>query len=260
MRYRHVITSAAVLAAFALAGCSSTKKEAMETTSDSLVAANPQEQTSGDITPTTQPEPTPIQTPTPAPAPRRSPPRRQPAPEPEPDRTPVSHGVTVPSGTSVSVSVNTKISSETAQVGDTWVGVVKDAVVVNGQTVIPAGSTVSGTVTAAKPAVKGDRAMLDLGISSISVNGKSYNVSGGTEEIIAGSPRARNLGAIAGGAVAGAIIGKVVGGGGKGALIGGLLGGAAAGGATAASKGYQVVLKEGTDLTFTTNESVAIPI
>ena len=60
--------------------------------------------------------------------------------------------------------------------------------------------------------------------------------------------------------MAGAIIGKAVGGGGKGALIGGLLGGAAAGGATAASKGYQVVLKEGTDLTFTTNESVAIPI
>ena len=259
MRYKNVTTCFAIVGALALASCTTTKKEAMDTTTDSLVAANPQEQTQGSITPEV------VQEPAPAPAPpvRTSPPpRRQPrpSPNPAPDREPVARGITVPAGTSVAVSVNTKISSENAQVGDTWVGVVKDAVVVDGRTVIPAGSTVTGTVTAAKPAVKGDRAMLDLGLSSVNVNGRSYNVSGGTEPIIAGSTRARNLGAIAGGAVAGAIIGKAVGGSGKGALIGGLLGGAAAGAGTAASKGYQVVLKEGTDLTFTTNESVTVPL
>jgi len=67
------------------------------------------------------------------------------------------------------------------------------------------------------------------------------------------SPRARNLGAVAGGAAAGALIGKAAGGG-KGALIGGLIGGAAAGAGVAASKGYQVVIKEGTPLTFTVDE------
>jgi hypothetical protein len=256
MRHRHVITSLAALAILAVMGCSATKKEAMETTSDSLVASNPQEQTQGNITPepVREPaaEPAPVHTSTPA----RRPPRRSPAPEP----APVSHGVTVPSGTSVAVSVNTKITSETAQVGDTWVGVVKDPVMVDGRTVIPAGATVTGTVTAAKPAVKGDRAMLDLGISSINIDGKSYHVSGGTEEIIAGSTRARNLGAMAGAAAAGAIIGRAVGGSGKGALIGGLIGAGAAGAGAAASKGYQVVLKEGTNLTFTTNEAVTVPL
>lgn len=258
MRHKHFITGFAIVGALALASCTTTKKETMDTTTDSLVAANPQEQTQGSITPEV------VQEPAPAPAPVRTspPPRRTPRPSqnPAPIREPVARGVTVPAGTTIAVSVNTKISSENAQAGDTWVGVVKDAVVVDGRTMIPAGSTVTGTVTGAKPAVKGDRAMLDLGISSVNVNGRNYNVSGGTEPIIAGSTRARNLGAIAGGAVAGAIIGKAVGGSGKGALIGGLLGGAAAGAGTAASKGYQVVLKEGTDLTFTTNESVTLPI
>ena len=70
--------------------------------------------------------------------------------------------------------------------------------------------------------------------------------------------RARNLGAIAGGAAAGALIGKAVGGGGEGALIGGLIGGAAAVGAVAKSKSYQVRLKPGTPLEFTTSEALAV--
>ena len=83
------------------------------------------------------------------------------------------------------------------------------------KTVIPAGSTVSGVVTAVKPAEKGDRAMLDLGISSMSVEGREYATKATTEAIVAGSTRARNLGAIAGGAAAGALIGRAVGGSGK---------------------------------------------
>jgi outer membrane lipoprotein SlyB len=89
------------------------------------------------------------------------------------------------------------------------------------------------------------------------VAGKEHTVAAGTDSIIAGSPRARNLGAIAGSAAAGALIGKAVGGG-KGALIGGILGGATATGVVAKSKGYQVVLKPGTELTFNVNHSVAM--
>ena len=255
----------------AIAGCAKKQEQAtMTTTNDSLVAANPQEQGQGSMTP--QATPPPAATPAPAPAPERS------TPPPVRHHTTTHHrssggggsvasnegrdrgeaaGTTVPSGTSVSVSVNTQISSETAQVGDSWTGVVKDAVMVDGRTVIPAGSTVTGTVTQAASAARGSRASLDLAISSINVEGHTYNVHGGTEAIVAGSTRARNIGAVVGGAGAGALIGKAVGGG-KGALIGGLLGGAAAGGAVAKSKGYQVVIKDGTTLTFTTSENVSI--
>jgi hypothetical protein len=163
----------------------------------------------------------------------------------------------VPSGTAIAVALNAPISSETAKVGDVWTGVVKANIVVGEKTVIPAGSTVEGVVTAVKPAVKGDRALLDLSITSLGVEGSSYAASAGTEAIEAGSTRARNLGAIAAGTGAGALVGGAVGGK-KGALIGGLIGAAGSGGAVAASKGYQVVLKEGTELTFNTTQSVNI--
>jgi hypothetical protein len=154
------------------------------------------------------------------------------------------------------VAVQTQVSTETAHAGDTWTGQVKSAVIVGDRVVIPAGSTVTGEVVSATPAQKGSRAALDLAVRSVEVNGQSHPVSASTESIIAGSPRARNLGAIAGGAAAGALIGKAVGGSGKGGLIGGIIGGAAATGAVAASKGWQVVIKEGTVIKFTVSQNV----
>lgn len=164
----------------------------------------------------------------------------------------------VPSGTSLEVTLNTALTSETASVGDVWTGSIQNAVIVDGRDVIPAGSAVAGTVTAVKPAHKGDRAMLDLGLKSVTVGGRSYEVHGTTEAIIAGSTRARNLGAIAGSAAAGALIGKAVSGSNKGAVVGGVVGGGVATGVVSQTEGYQVVLKQGIALTFTTNEPVAV--
>jgi hypothetical protein len=161
--------------------------------------------------------------------------------------------LTVPSGTSIEVVVNTTISSEHAHVGDVWGGSV-----ITGHERIPAGSAVSGTVTEVKPARKGDRAMLALGLSSITVDGHSNPAQGSTEPIIAGSTRARNLGAIAGSAAAGALVGKAVSGTGEGAAVGAMVGAGVATGVVAASDGYQIVLKSGTPLTFTTSEAMAV--
>jgi hypothetical protein len=164
----------------------------------------------------------------------------------------VAH-VTVPSGTSIEVTLGTNLTSENATVGDAWTGSVS-----NGTDGIPAGSTVSGTVSAVKAAEKGDRAMLDLKMTSVTVNGHNYPVNGGMESVVAGSTRARNLGAIAGSAAGGALIGKAVSGTTKGAIVGGVIGGGVATGVVAASDGYQVELKSGTSLTFTTSEAVAV--
>ena len=164
----------------------------------------------------------------------------------------------LPSGTSIDVTLGTNLSSESASVGDAWTGTVAQAVVLNGRTVAPAGSVAGGTVTGVKPARKGDRAMLDLGLSSFTVGDRTYRVHGTTEAVIAGSPRARNLGVIGAATAAGAIIGHAIGGSGKGTVIGAIVGGGAATGAVSQTKGWQVVLKQGTALTFTTNEAVAV--
>jgi hypothetical protein len=249
-----IMLSLAFVLALAVAGCGA-KKEAQTNLADSTAfATNPTEQDTGALAPQGEvPPPEPAPTPAPAPAqkPKASAPKaKAPAPAPNP-------GITVPAGTAIVITVNTPLTSESAQVGDAWTGVVKNNVNIGEKTVIPAGSTVSGTVSAAKPAAKGDRAMLDLAIGSMTVEGKEYSAHATTEAIVAGSTRARNVGAIAGGAGAGALIGGAMGGK-KGAVIGGLLGGAGAGAGVAASKGYQVVLKEGTELTFSTSAVVNI--
>lgn len=251
--------AATLLLGGALSGCGGQKADlALENSADSLLASNPTEQTSGDLTPQTefQPEPS-SPTTTPAPATKPKPASPKPA-APKPSSPAPAPGVTVPAGTGVKISVDTKISSETAQPGDSWTGTVNEAVIIGTSAPIPAGSTVSGVVTGVRGAEKGDRAFLVLGIRSVTVNGSTHSVSATADSIIAGSTRARNLGAIAGSAAAGALIGKAVGGSGKGALIGGLIGGAAATGAVAKSKGFQVELKEGTELVFHVNESVVM--
>jgi hypothetical protein len=157
----------------------------------------------------------------------------------------------IPAGTSFDVRLTTRLSSETANVGDAWTGVVANPVSIGPRQAVAAGTTVHGVVTAAQGARRGSRAMLELAVQEVAVGGRNRRVDATTEAVIAGSPRARNLGAIAGGAAAGALIGKAIGGDGKDAAVGGLIGGAAATGLVAASKGYQVVLKPGTVMTFT---------
>lgn len=250
------IWTLAVLAV-AIAGCGGQQAQQSATTSDSLLAASPVEPPQGDLTPQTDYQP-PAEQPAPTPPPPSPRPASRPAPKPAPAPAPTSPGVTIPAGTAIKISVTPQISSETAQVGDTWEGAVAQAVVVGSSAPIPAGSRVTGVVTGVRPAERGDRAFLVLAIRSIEVNGKSLSIGATADSIIAGSTRARNLGAIAGGAAAGALIGKAVGGSGKAAAIGGLIGGAAAGAGVAASKGYQVVIKEGTEIDFMTSEAELI--
>ena len=260
MRRLIPVASVTFLLALTLAACSQNKTADVAATSDSLMASNPVEQPAGDITPQSQyTEPKPDATPAATtPATKTTPPAHKPAtktPAPAPAANP---GTRVDAGTAISVSVASQISSETANVGDTWTGEVKENVIVGDRVVFPAGSTVSGTITEAVPAKSGSLARLGVEVNAITVNGTRHAVDAGTEAIEAGSPRARNLGAIAVGAGAGALIGKAVGGGGKGALIGGLLGAGAAGAGVAKSKGYQVVLKEGTVVTFNVKQPVTI--
>ncbi len=178
--------------------------------------------------------------------------------EPQVNQTHADNVLTIPSGTSIDVTLTTPLTSETASVGNAWSGTTHVAWVRDGRNVIPTGSPVTGTVKSVTPARKGDRAMLDLGLTSITVDGHTYRVRGSTEAIIAGSPRARNLGAIGAATVAGAVVGHAIGGSDKGTIIGALAGGGAAAGVVSQTKGWQVVLKEGTALTFTTNEAVAV--
>lgn len=252
----------ATLLVIAAAGCGGNKQQAQESSVDSLLATNPSEQSSGDITPQQeyqqQPEAPPVSAPVARPASTRPRSTTTRSTSSSHASQPEQPGVTMPSGTAIKVAVAARVTSETAQPGDTWTGTVQEPVTVGDRIVIPAGSQVTGVVSGVKAAEKGSRAFLVMSVRSIDVNGKSYPVSASADSLIAGSTRARNVGAVAGGAAAGALLGKAIGGGGKGALIGGLIGAGAATGAVAASKGYQVEVKEGAEMTFSVNQSVTM--
>ena len=249
------IASLATLALVAAAGCGGGNKAAQNTStaasSDSLLASSPIEPAQGQLQPQTNvpptPAPTPQQTQT-APTPKATMPPAQAKPKPKP-APPEAPSATVMAGTGVKITVGTALTSETATVGQEWIGQVAEAVTVGSMAPFPAGSVVHGVVAAVKPAEKGDRAMMVMRVTSIEANGKTHEISATADSLIAGSTRTRNVGAVAGTAAAGALIGSAMGGG-KGALIGGILGGAAGAGAAAKSKGYQVTVKEGAEMVF----------
>lgn len=173
------------------------------------------------------------------------------------DRRASAPSPTVAAGTNINVALTSNITSETARPGDSWQGTVTEYVAGGNGAQIPAGSHVNGVVLSAREAVRGSRAMLQLGVRSIVVNGREENITASSEQVIAGSTRARNLGAIAGGAAAGALIGNVVGDG-RNATAGGLIGGVAAAGVVANTRGYQVVLTDRTVMSFTVSRTVRV--
>jgi hypothetical protein len=250
---RSFVLIASLLAlSLALAGCGN--KTAQNGTgsaaSDSLLSSTPVEQPQGQLQPESQGMPADQgQQTAPAPAPQTQ--SSKPAPRPtsstsHPKPAAAAPSATVAGGTSLGITVGTALTSETATPGGAWSGSLKENLIVGNTVVFPAGSAVNGVVAASKPAAKGDRAFLLLQVTSIA----GHDISATSDSMIAGSTTKRNVGAVVGGAAAGALIGKAMGGSGKSAVIGGILGGAAATGAVAASKGFQVEVKEGKELVF----------
>ena len=262
MRNLRIMLGALVVLAFVASGCGQKTEQAAESAGDSLLAASPVEPPQGNMTPSQDYQQTSTDqqvATTPAVSKPAAPkPTTPKSTTPKPAALPENPGVSVPAGTALKIAINAQITSETAQAGDVWEGTVAEPLVIGTAAPLPAGSVVKGVIKAVKPAEKGDRAMLQLAITSVVVNGKSHAFGASSEEITAGSTRTRNVGAVAGGAAAGALLGKAIGGSGKGALIGGLVGGAATAGAVANTKGYQVVVKEGSQLSFTVDQAVTM--
>jgi hypothetical protein len=138
----------------------------------------------------------------------------------------------IPSGTPINVRINENLSSENSQPGDSFTGVLTQAVVVNGSTLFSRGAAVKGQVVSAKKSGRlSDPGELELTLTSINNAGVSSEPF-----LIKGASHTKsNVAKIGGGTAAGAIIGGIVGGG-KGAAIGAGVG-AGAGTATAAATG-----------------------
>jgi len=148
--------------------------------------------------------------------------------------------IVVPEGSSLLVSVDETLASNKSNVGDSFAASMAEPVEMNGRAVIPRGARVVGRVVEAKESGRlHGVAQLAVTLTSIEVDGKSYDLETNSFDVTAKSHNKRNAEFIGGGAAGGALIGALAGRG-KGALIGGLAG-AGAGTAGAAVTGKKDV-------------------
>jgi hypothetical protein len=151
--------------------------------------------------------------------------------------------VSIPAGTVLQVRTVEGLSSETSHENDVFHGTLNSDVVVDDQTVIPAGADVEGRIMEAHPATHySGQASLVLQATKVSFNGKSYTLA--TDDWAKrGTARGKNTAEkVGGGAAVGAILGGIFGGG-KGAAIGATAGAGAGGAANTVTKGQRVDLR-----------------
>lgn len=197
--------------------------------------------------PAPRPRP-PASQPAPAPAPPAAP---NPSPAPAPAPPPPAPAVQLDSGTVVEARASKSITSRTNKPGETLTATVDEAVTTpGGRVVIPAGSQVTLTIVALKPAPNKSAkdGTIVLRATSVLVNGESRPIDAEVtyvEHTLKGrgitTSEAAKTGA---GAAAGAIIGKVIGGG-TGAAAGAVVGGAAGAAVAVESADRDVVVPVG---------------
>src|SRR3989449_2280511 len=167
--------------------------------------------------------------------------RRTANPPPAPPARPAT--LRLSAGTTIDMAATDTISSRTAKAGQPFTArVVDDVKNAAGHVVIPAGSTVNGTITDVKPAPNPrSQGTLTLSVTSLSVRGHTYPIEG-TIDSLETIHKGRGIttgdaAKVGAGARAAAVPGRGLGGHQKGTIIGGVVGAAAGAAAAHGSKG-----------------------
>lgn len=179
-----------------------------------------------------------------------------------PTRLPEYRTVTVPAGTVLPIQLKTTVGSETSHVEDQVRGTLRRSIEVDGLEAIPAGSVVLGTVTEASRSarVKG-RARVAFRFTSVDVPGDAERLSIRTGAIAreAEGTKKKDAAKIGGAAAAGAVIGGIIGGG-DGAAKGAAIGGGAGTGVVLSTRGKEVTLPSGTNVSAKLLEPVTMRV
>jgi hypothetical protein len=167
-------------------------------------------------------------------------------------------------GTRVDMTAADTISSRTARTGDAFTAhVTSDVKNAAGEVVIPAGSTVNGTISDVKPAPNPRTpGTLTLSVTSVTVRGNSYPIEASIDSV-ATTRKGRGVttgdaAKVGAGAVAGAVLGRVLGGNKKGTIIGGVVGGIAGAGVANATKDSDIILPAGAHIIIRLTKELAV--
>jgi hypothetical protein len=168
---------------------------------------------------------------------------------PPPPPAPTHREVTLPEGTALRLELKSAVASDSSSVEDAVTAVLRQPVVVDGQTVLPAGTTFAGTVTDVERSgrVKGV-ARVAYRFNSFTYDDERHSVATAPLVHEAEATKKEDAKKIAIGAGIGAAIGAIAGGG-DGAAKGAAIGGAGGTGVVLGTRGNEVRLGPGADVT-----------
>lgn len=186
-------------------------------------------------------------------APAQPPPKPEPAPPP----APAFREMTIPAGTSLSVTILSTLASDKSKAEDPVKGSIAKAVTISGETALPVGTQILGSVTEAAESgrVKG-KASVAFRFDRLVVDGETVRVQTATVHREAAADTKSDVKKGGLGAGAGAIVGGVIGGG-KGAAIGAVAGGA---GTVLGTKGKEVEIPSGTVVSVLVQDPITVRV
>ena len=282
-RARTLAAVPAVFAVLAIGACSGKKADSLaqdSTLNRDIQMANRDSTAQPaltDVPATTTPAPAAA---APAPRPRTTPtPRREPtpAPAPRPTRSTTASGNTVTrtpgaresslgtiaAGTSIALTSNSRVCTNTNQVGQTVTATVANSVTGSNGAVIPAGATAQLEITELKRSDNmNDKIQMGFRVKSISFGGHTYpvtaTVSSAQVDRVRNQPGSKDAQKVATGAAVGAIVGQIMGHSTKSTIIGAGVGAAAGAGTAAATANYEGCLPSGGNITIALNNSIQV--
>jgi hypothetical protein len=159
--------------------------------------------------------------------------------------------VAIPSSTTLRLTLTSAVASDTSKVEDAVSAQLIQSLMIDRREAVPAGAILGGQVTGAEDSgrVKG-RAQVAFRFDTLTTAGERYAVQTEALSRMAPATKGEDATKIAIGAGAGAIIGGILGGK-SGAAKGGAVGGGAGTGVVLATKGQEMRLAPGADVTTT---------
>ena len=170
---------------------------------------------------------------------------------------------TLASGTTIDLTSDARMCTNTQKVGDRFTATVSHAVTTSNGISIPSGARASGSIVALKRSENAnDNIIFQVSINSISYNGHTFPVDAATDftkvEKVRNEPKAKDAQKVAVGAAVGGILGQVIGKNTKGTVIGAAAGAAAGAGVAAGTANYEGCVPDGGQITIKLNSPLNI--